>query len=54
MSWKEETIPAGELLEWRGGVQLLGKGGWCDICMIGMDGKEMGKSACPKAALRTL
>jgi hypothetical protein len=54
MSWKEEKAPkiGKGMLEWRGGVQLLGKGGWYDICIIGKDGnkrKEIDKSACPKA-----
>lgn len=42
MSWKEEKTPAiGKgLLEWRGGVELLGKGGWYDIRIAGKDGKE--------------
>jgi hypothetical protein len=42
MSWKEEKTPAiGKgLLEWRGGVQLIGKGGWYDICITGKDGNR--------------
>ena len=55
MLWKEEMIPAGELLERRRGAAAWEKGGWDDICMIGKDGnrqKEIGMSACPKAALR--
>jgi hypothetical protein len=54
MSWKgEKTTAIGKgLLECRGGVELLGKGGWSDICIVGNDGKrrkEIEKSACPKA-----